>query len=312
MKVPYYETSAGATVALLLTKQFVKIDLYTIILANGAGVLRFTTGLIDVTIPAGPTTWKANTVDFGLPGGGSVTGHWKVGLDVDTWQVATTPRPVDLAGTTYPDLINSQPWLPAIRAGALDGAEIQVDRAFFAAHPAGNVPSSVSPTGVITLFYGRVAEVDITRTQAILSINSHLEMLSNMFPRNNWQTACRYTLFDAGCALTAGSFAAAGTAAAGSTQQQINTAITTPSPLTYQLGRLVMTSGQNAGFGRTIRDFASGLWFRLIAPLPFPVATGDAFTIYPGCDKTLAMCGNFSNTANYGGEPYVPDPETAV
>ena len=311
MKTPWYETSGGALAALLLTKQFVKTDLYTIILANGQGTLYFSTGLIDVTIASPATTWKANLVTFGLPGGTTSTGLWKLGLDVSTWQVATVPRPVDLSGTTYPDLINGQPWLQAIRGGAFDGAEVQIDRAYFAAHPAG-APASVSPTGIITLFYGRMADIDITRAQAILNINSHLELLNTAMPRNNWQSACRHTLFDAGCTLTPASYAATGSAQSASTQQIIKTTITTPGSLTYTLGRLVMTSGANSGFQRTIRKFTSGVQFELISPLPYAVTAGDTFTVYPGCDKTMTTCGLYSNLANYGGEPDVPDPETAV
>lgn len=312
MKAPWYETSGGALVALLLTKQFVMIDLYTIILANGQGTLRFACGSIDVFVPSPSTTWLANKVTFGLPGGGNMKGRWKQGLDVSTWTVATVPRPVDLAGTTYPDLINGQTWLKAARGGAFDGANVQVDRAYFAAHPTGSVPNTVTPTGVITLFYGHVAEVDITRVQAILNINSHLDLLNAAFPRNNWQSSCRYTLFDSACALTAATYAVSSTAAAASTPQIIKTSLTTPGSLSYKLGRLVMTGGQNSGFKRTIRNFISGSQFELISPLPFAVATGDGFTVYPGCDKTMATCTLFSNLANFGGEPDVPDPETAV
>jgi hypothetical protein len=43
-------------------------------------------------------------------------------------------------------------------------------------------------------------------------------------------------------------------------------------------------------------------------------AAGDAFQIYPGCDKTLSSngCAKFANTARFWGSPYVPVPETAV
>jgi hypothetical protein len=52
----------------------------------------------------------------------------------------------------------------------------------------------------------------------------------------------------------------------------------------------------------------------LLAPFPNAAAAGDAFTIYPGCDKTLDAngCAKFANTARFKGYPYVPDPQTAV
>ena len=84
---------------------------------------------------------------------------------------------------------------------------------------------------------------------------------------------------------------------------------------TYALGRVVFTSGLNAGFTRAIRTMASAagvLTLGLIAPMPFAVAAGDTFTAYPGCDKQMATCTLFSNIANFGGQPYIPSPETAV
>lgn len=310
MKVPYYETSAGALLALLGTKAFVWSELYSIFLADGSTVLRYCTNAINVRIPSS-AVWSAKEVLFKLPGGAAGSAHWKSGVDVDTWQVNTIPRPSDFAGNLWPDQIGGLPWVQAIRGGALDGAEVQIDRAYFPAWPVGE-PLEINPTGVVTLFYGRVAAVDIVRTQAIISINSHLELLSTQMPRNSWQSGCRHTLFDTGCQLVAGSFVEAATADAGSTQGTILSSVGAPGgSATYTLGRIVMTSGLNTGFSRTVRKWTAGT-FTLIAPLPFSVAAGDTFDAYPGCDKTQTTCTAFSNLVNFGGEPYVPVPETAI
>jgi len=77
---------------------------------------------------------------------------------------------------------------------------------------------------------------------------------------------------------------------------------------------LTWTSGANAKLSRAIRSYTgmSGGTV-LIAPMPFAVAAGDAFTAYPGCDKQMATCQNkFLNLANYGGAPFIPSPETAI
>jgi hypothetical protein len=61
-----------------------------------------------------------------------------------------------------------------------------------------------------------------------------------------------------------------------------------------------------------IKSF-DGTVMSLIAPFPFTVAVGDAFTAYPGCDKTVNTCTvKFSNLVNFGGEDNIPKPETAV
>ena len=50
----------------------------------------------------------------------------------------------------------------------------------------------------------------------------------------------------------------------------------------------------------------------LVAPFSFPVAIGDAFIVYPGCDKQQSTCAMFGNLANYRGQPYIPVPELSV
>lgn len=53
--------------------------------------------------------------------------------------------------------------------------------------------------------------------------------------------------------------------------------------------------------------------FILVQPLPNVPATGDAFTVYPGCNKTMQMCRDkFNNLIHYGGQPFVPQPEQAL
>lgn len=44
-----------------------------------------------------------------------------------------------------------------------------------------------------------------------------------------------------------------------------------------------------------------------------PISVGDTGTVFPGCDKTVEMCGpRFGNLANFRGEPYVPSPGVIV
>ena len=47
--------------------------------------------------------------------------------------------------------------------------------------------------------------------------------------------------------------------------------------------------------------------FTLWLPMANAIQTGDAYSVYPGCDKRFATCqGTFNNAANFGGFPYVP------
>ena len=80
----------------------------------------------------------------------------------------------------------------------------------------------------------------------------------------------------------------------------------------YLQGSLVWTSGANANVRSTVKFATSSTSLTLMYPLPFAPTTGDAFTVYQGCDHTQATCQNkFGNLPNFRGFPYVPPPEMA-
>src|SRR5258708_3128915 len=158
---------------LLATKNYVFVDLYQFALSDGATTLRYTNADTDVLYAGNVYTSKGPFFD-------QITsrsrGHWKAGLDVDTWQAHVIPAPAGpVTGAAYPAKIYGQPWLSAVRAGALDGATVDVHRAYWASWPTRPLPApgQMVPTFVLTdVFAGRVAAVDLTRTEAIVSINS--------------------------------------------------------------------------------------------------------------------------------------------
>jgi len=79
----------------------------------------------------------------------------------------------------------------------------------------------------------------------------------------------------------------------------------------FDLGTVTFTSGLNSGVSRTVKSAAPGV-VNFSLPLPYPPATGDMFTIYPGCDKIQSTCGaKFNNLSHFSGCPYIPAAETA-
>jgi hypothetical protein len=300
---------------LLLTGVFVHADLYTITTIAGQ-VLTYTTAQIDVS--TGGTLYLASGVFFDEIANKSQA-HWKTGLDVDTWQVRIKPSAVDpVSGAPYPAKIGGQPWLAAVAAGVLEGATFQVDRAYWPAWPAAGVYPFVPSYVLSKLFYGRVAAVDCYRQEVNLTAESYMALLDNPMPRNVWQQHCRHSLFDAGCTLNQASYGTAGTVtSAGAANNAF--AATLSGELrgsgTAQLGQVLWTSGNNAGLRMHVTTYShNGLVasFTLIRPMPFAISIGDTFTAYPGCDKTQASCASFGNAENYGGQAYIPSPETAV
>ncbi len=290
---------------------FACYSLFTLTLFGG-GIIRFTNCQVDIKWAG--NTWSANGVGVDPKGSRSV-GHWKIGLDVDTWVVTVLPRiRDDQNGEDYPDKIGGVPWVSAARAGALDNAEIQVDRAYFAAAPtfplsAGNY---ATPVGIITMFAGLVGVVEPADTAVVINALDHRSLLSMNLPHNYYRSSCRHTLFDAGCQLVAADFKMSGTVGVGSTRSAITSAIGAPGGSgTYALGRIVMTSGDNDTFSVAVRSWSGGV-LSLLRPLPYDVAVGDTFDAYPGCNKTISTCTLFANLDNFGGDPAIPTPETSV
>jgi len=73
-------------------------------------------------------------------------------------------------------------------------------------------------------------------------------------------------------------------------------------------GVVLFTSGPNSGRAIEVRGASLATGDLVLSfPPPFPVGTGDAFDIYPGCDKRLSTCiDRFDNVLNFRGDPFVP------
>jgi uncharacterized phage protein (TIGR02218 family) len=217
------------------------------------------------------------------------------GLSVDKQQVTIYARPTDLvAGSMF---------LAALRSGAFDGCSVQRDRVFM---------STLGGTviGGVTLFKGRMVSIDdVGRSSANITVATDLVILENNMPHNTYQPTCVHVLYDSGCTLPKGSFSVSGTALAGSNAETLNmTGITT----SHAQGTITVTSGANSGLTATVKSASAGT-LKLMYPLPSPIATGDAVTVYFGCDHKFATClSKFANTANFRGFPYIPPPETAL
>jgi uncharacterized phage protein (TIGR02218 family) len=124
-----------------------------------------------------------------------------------------------------------------------------------------------------------------------------------------YTASCSADLGDARCGVTPSS----STATVAATDGRL--AITAPALSGYgdgylTGGRLVFTTGGNAGFITEIRNHrVDGATVALLLwqAAPQPIAPGDAFTAQAGCDKRFATClGKFGNGVNFRGFPHLP------
>jgi uncharacterized phage protein (TIGR02218 family) len=281
---------------LLANRQFFAADLYTFTLIGGTA-LRYCSGDRDITAGGHLFTAQGPRIDRK---DNKAKCHWKIGVEVDTLLFDVMPQAMDT--------VNGLPFLAACVQGAFDGAELQLERAFMATYGDTSV-------GTVIMFVGRVAEIDLGRAVATFTINSHLELLNLQLPRNLWQPGCVNSLGDASCGVSLPSFAAGGITAAGSSASVIAASLAQATSY-FDQGKVTFTSGANAGLTRSVKSWVAGSPGRiaLLAPFPNAPAAGDAFTIYPGCDKTLGAngCAKFANTARFKGYPFIPTSDTAV
>ena len=283
------KAASPALIALLASSdQFVMADLYTITLVGGM-VLRYS---------AAPTALAVNGYDFALgPKFERSKTKVVIGTQVDELDVQIYPETTDLIGGVS--------FLQAAWQGQLDGALLQLERAFMSSY------GDTSP-GTVVLFAGRVSDIECTRTGIDIKCRSHLELLNIQVPRRLWQAACTHTFGDAMCLFDRSAMQATFLAQTGSTTSQIATPINpTPANL-YTQGTIIGVTGTNAGSSRTVADVSGG-WVYVKLAFLSPVVAGDQFQLLPGCDRTLATCQNvFNNASHFGGFPFIPTPETAV
>ncbi len=281
--------ASPALIALLSSStQFVMADLYTFTLVGGS-VLRYS---------AAPTPIVANGFTFTLgPKFERSKTKTVIGTQVDELDIKVYPETTDLIGDTL--------WLQAAWQGQLDGALLQLERAFMPTY------ADTSP-GTVILFAGRISDLDCSRTGIDMKCRSHLELLNIQMPRRLWQPSCTHVFGDAMCQFDRASLQASFASLPGSVETQILSAVNpTPAGL-YVQGTITGLTGANAGYSRTIAQMSNGAVTVRLAFLS-PPATGDQFQLLPGCDRTLPTCTNvFNNAVHFGGMPYIPTPESAV
>ena len=265
-------------------------DLYTVSLASSA-VLRWADFDVDVTHPA---TGQVHTASGPVLRRGQT--RVVIGVEVDTLDVSIYPR--------ASDLIAGVPMLAAARSGAFDGATLALERVFLDAATLGAV-------GVVSLFVGRFADLQLSRTEIQARINSGTESLAIPMPRNLYQPGCGHTLYDTGCGVSRAAFGVSATVGSGSSVTTLLCGLAQGAGW-FDRGYVAFESGPLAGIRRTVKSYAPGV-LSLFSPLPSMPAVGAAFMVYPGCDKTKATCqGKFSNLGAFRGMPFIPVPETAV
>ncbi|WP_020179060.1 DUF2163 domain-containing protein [Methylopila sp. M107] len=184
----------------------------------------------------------------------------------------------------------------ALARGAFDGAKVELWLVDWSA-----------PSSRLLLFSGALGEVARGRGVFTAELRGLTHALSQ--PRGRlYQRACDADLGDARCKvdLTASENRATGEVQAALGPRIFGTRDYDGPAGRFERGRLVWTSGGNAGSVGEIRRQVDDRIELAEAPA-VPIAEGDAFLVTAGCDKTWRACRDrFDNALNFRGFPDIP------
>lgn len=293
--------SAGLLNFLNTTRQYNRADIFAITLPNGQ-ILRATSGQLDIVFSSNTYFASKNGAWFR----GKITSEASFDCRANDMQL-TVLAP---AAILYP--LAGVSLMAAAQLGLFDASVVQVFTAYWPI--GGRAEDAIAAMGVETKYAGFIKpNGEISRSKLEFEVADGLYLLNQQMPKHLIQAGCRHTLFDPNCGVNPASFSQANTVASGSTRQSINLGSAAIAPPRYTQGFITLTSGFNSGLSFQIKSQTSTTNILLANAVPLPLAIGDTFTLFAGCDKTTATCQNtFNKLINFGGQPFVPNPEVAI
>lgn len=167
-------------------------------------------------------------------------------------------------------------------------------------------PTTLDATTVNILRRGWIGEVQRTTQQLKAEVLGLVQRLRTRIGAV-YSPTCRYRFGDAFCTKDLGPLTFSGTLTGVGSDPHLLASDTSQSQAAgvFNFGELRLTSGRNAGRQMDVRTW-NNQTFRLMRPLPYPLAVGDTYTAIAGCDKRVQTCQAYGNVVNFGGEPHIP------
>lgn len=190
-----------------------------------------------------------------------------------------------------------------IRAGLYDFATVEIFM----------VNNQDLSMGTIPIRTGWIGEITINRASIRAEIRGLMQILQNQLGIQ-FSNACRANLGDTKCTVNLAPLTVTATVTQTTALNNFFVSSGLTQPVDYFTGGLVtFITGANAGFALQCKIYNPIGDVVVIEPFPYPIAVGDQFTIYPGCNKQLTTCLNkFNNLVNFRGEPFIPGVDAAV
>jgi hypothetical protein len=199
--------------------------------------------------------------------------------------------------------------------GIFSVASVINQREFVSSLSVPAAPSTTSNTGSVSFRLNVSANTTITVSDGVVSHGFTIpidakpeDVLEYFYPAmasyTDWSMAVTYsgaTVYFTNTSGQPGSITKIGDTLRGIIIQDFQSAA-------FDGGTVTWIDGDNAGTSMEIKAYDTGsstvvLWLRS----KFPIAVGDRFFAYPGCDKRRDTCVNiFNNILNFRGEPDMP------
>lgn len=277
-------------------------ELYTLTLADGATVFRWSTVALDITI--GGNTWRRSGPNAPIVTPTGTSYVTLPAIDQATFSIVGGPFTIN----------GGQSLTFAASKRYFSGARWQVDVLM-----GPDLPTALSWGPVLADFEGPVSDVSPSGDGTVtLTANTETIKLARSSPFRTLNPRCPWTVYDKNCDPAQTMLAAKTLSGAASGTPTTTKISTTTSALTakaagyFNLGFLSFTSGALVGQSFDV-DTWDGTTFTMAVPLPSAPAAADAFTVAPGCPNTKAVClSTFANLANWAGFTEIPTAEAAT
>ena len=234
---------SGTASDLFLGRNFNKVELYEIALADGTNLYWTNYDYPVVFTHSGPRSGRVYTPRKIAR---SNAFSQKRGTTTSTFSLVVNDDPALT-------IVNGESLSKSILARRWDGAAITWLRGIAAPLNAGGTQVSVADAAL--MHFGRAGKIDRQeRAKVSIAVNSPMELLNMDVPWRALGPDCRWTLFDLNCALSNSAFAVSGTVLAGSSAAQVLASLSNPTGY-FDQGVLVWTSGANSGLRATVRSY---------------------------------------------------------
>ena len=193
---------------------------------------------------------------------------------------------------------------PVLQANDLDMASVIVRR----------IHVSTPDAGSIEIYRGKVGDYTFTRDQITGQARNFFNSINVQWPYYTYMDQCAWRFGGVGCGFDTSSITVSSTASPVSSGYRLGAiaSIASVAPGYYDRGRFTFTSGANSGCIRTVR-VQSGSRIEFSHVVPYDIASGDTFDLFPGCRKRMIddCTSKYNNVRNFLGFPWIPKQEQA-